>query len=60
MNVDSLVAAPALETIPKFPYLVAAYIAFFLILFGYLVSIHVRQQKLEREIRTLEKRLSSK
>lgn len=57
--VDSLVADATLATIPKFPYLVAAYIAFFVILFAYIVSIHVRQRRLERDIRSIERRVSS-
>ena len=42
-----------LETIPKFPFLVGAYSAFFLILFVYIVTLHRRAQRMERELKTL-------
>jgi CcmD family protein len=50
-------AAGELATIPKFPYLLAAYGTVFVVLFIYLVTIHLRQQRIDREIRALERRL---
>lgn len=50
-------AAAEMATIPKFPFLLAAYGTVFAILFVYLVTIHVRQQRLDRELRALERRL---
>jgi len=50
-------AAIELATIPKYPYLLAAYGAVFVILFVYLVTIHVRQQRLDRELRAIGRRL---
>jgi CcmD family protein len=51
-------AAAGVNTIPKFPYLLAAYGVIFLLIFIYLVTINVRQSKLEREISALERRIS--
>lgn len=53
---DTVMAAVQLETVPKFPFLVGAYIVFFVILFIYLITIHARQRRLERDIEALERR----
>ena len=53
-------AAVQLETVPKFPFLVAAYITFFVIIFVYVLTLHTRQRRLEREIDALERRAGSK
>jgi heme exporter protein CcmD len=53
---DTAMTAIQLETVPTFPFLVGAYIAFFLLLFIYLVTIHARQRRLERDLEALERR----
>ena len=55
---DTVAAATGLVTIPKFPFLVAAYAVVFAVLFLYLVSLHVRQRQLDREVAALERRLN--
>ena len=53
-------AAVGMTTIPKFPYLLAAYGVIFLLIFAYLVTIHVRQRRLDREISALGRRISGR
>jgi CcmD family protein len=53
------VLAPRLETIPKLRFLFWAYVAIFAIIAVYLVTIHVRQRKLDREIAALNRRLAA-
>jgi hypothetical protein len=48
-----MAADATLETIPKFPFLVAAYGAFFVIMFIYIVTLHIRSRNMERELEAL-------
>ncbi len=54
--IDTLGAAQ-LETIPKFPYLVAAYGAFFVILLIYVITLQRRERDIARRVEALERRL---
>lgn len=56
---DTMMAAAELETIPKFPFLVAAYVAFFLVIFIYVMTIHTRQKRLARDVEALQRRTES-
>lgn len=53
---DTVMTAADVERIPKFPFLVAAYVAFFLIIFVYVVTLHTRQRRLAREVEALQRR----
>jgi CcmD family protein len=54
--VSDTMRAAQLATVPKFPFLLAAYAAFFLILFVYVLTIRARQKQVEERLRALEKR----
>lgn len=53
---DTAMTAAEVARIPKFPFLVAAYVAFFVILFVYVVTLHVRQKRLARDVEALQRR----
>jgi len=56
---DTTAVAEPLATIPKLPYLFWAYVVIFVVIFVYLVSIHLRQRRLDREIASLSRRIES-
>jgi len=55
--IDTTAAAAQVATIPKFPFLFWAYVVIFVVIFVYLVTIHVRQRRLNREIAALSRRI---
>jgi CcmD family protein len=54
---DTAGRAIELATVPKFPFLVAAYVAFFSILFVYVLTLRARQKRVDERLEALEKRL---
>ena len=50
-------AAQALETIPKFRFLFSAYVLIFVVIFVFLMTIYMRQRRLDREIAALERKV---
>jgi CcmD family protein len=54
---DTASRAIELATVPKFPFLVAAYVAFFAILFAYVLMLRARQRQVDERLKALEKRV---